>query len=79
MGIAQCRVRKGISAAETILTTLPSGQGIRAAFSTATKLASEPSTANNIFIAFLIDFHVASSRDGLLSDSRAMLVPRKNP
>jgi hypothetical protein len=50
---------KGISATETILNMLPSGHGVRAASSTAARLASEPSTANKIFIAFLICFRVA--------------------
>jgi hypothetical protein len=79
MGIAHCWVGKGISVTETILTMLPSGHGVLAASSTAAKLGSEPSTANKIFIAFLIDFRVACPRNALLRLLRAMCVPRKNP
>jgi hypothetical protein len=79
IGIAHGATDAGISATETILTTLPSGQGIRAASSTAAKLDSEPSTANKIFIVFLIDFHVVWLCNALLPGSCAMLVPRKNP
>jgi hypothetical protein len=78
-GIANGARDSGISATETILTTLPSGQGVRAASSTAAKPDSEPSTGAKIFIAFLIDFHVARLRNALLPGSCAMLVPRKNP
>ena len=79
MGIAHCCVGKGISVTETILTMLPSGHGVLAASSTAARPASDPSTANKIFIAFLIDFRVACSCNALLRFLRAMRVPRKNP
>jgi hypothetical protein len=57
---------------------LPSGHGVLAVSSTAARLASDPSTANKIFIASLIDFHVACPRNALLHFLRAMRVPRKN-
>src|SRR5262249_12068125 len=79
MGIAHCCVGNGIFVTETILTIPPSGHGVLAASSTATRLASEPSTANKIFIAFLIDFRVACPRNALPRFLRAMRVPRKNP
>jgi len=65
MGAVHSCAGKGISATETILTLLPSGQGIRAASSTAAMLDSEPSTANKIFISFLIDFNVVLLRNAL--------------
>src|SRR5262245_27608765 len=79
MGIAHCWVGKGISVMETILTMLPSGHGVLAASSTDARLASEPSTANKIFIAFLIDFRVTCPCNALQRFLRAMRVPRKNP
>src|SRR5215813_2204071 len=79
MGIAHCCVGKGISVTETTLTMLPSGHGVLAASSTAARPGSDPSTANKIFIAFLIDFRVAYPCDALLRFLRAMRVPRKNP
>src|SRR5215510_3313359 len=79
MGIANCRVGKGTSVTETILTILLSGYGVLAASSTAARPGSDPSTANKIFIAFLIDFRVAYPCNALLRFLRAMRVPRKNP
>src|SRR5262245_66162448 len=74
-GIADGGSGIGLSATDTILTTLPSGHSIRAASSTAAKLYSEPSTANKIFIAFFIVFHVACLCNGLLPNSDAIIVP----
>jgi hypothetical protein len=79
MGIAHCCVGKGIFVTETILTMLPSGHGVLAASSTATRPGSDPSTANKIFIAFLIDFRVTCPCNALLRFLMAMRVPRKNP
>src|SRR5262245_62475852 len=79
MGIAHCCVGKGISVTETTLTMLPSGHGALAASSTAARLGSDPSTANKIFISFLIDFRVACPCNALLRILMAMPMPRKNP
>ena len=66
MVIGKAVVDMGFSATETILTTVPGGQGVRAASSTAARLHSDPSTANKILIASFIAFHVTSSRNVLL-------------